>query len=162
MWEKDLCRKDFLSPWLVIFCNQFGKEIKRVFYLIHTFTLQFCCSSPTIKTHIISLQSVINNMYTSHLDRYEGKKKRFQCENMHSVIIVVCQGKQSFFRFVSLLKNFFHLSEEKENIVVTVNNLTREKSLEACLTVVYWLMTQQILAIYIQEIFRKQNLNEDS
>ena len=31
---------------------------------------------PTIKTHIISLQSVINNMYTSHVDRYEGKKKR--------------------------------------------------------------------------------------
>ena len=60
---------------LSFFCNQFGKEIKRVFYLIHTFTLQFCCSSPTIKTHIISLQSVINNMYTSHLDRYEGKKK---------------------------------------------------------------------------------------
>ena len=101
---------------LSFFCNQFGKEIKRVFYLIHTFTLQFCCSSPTIKTHIISLQSVINNMYTSHLDRYEGKKKRFQCENMHSVIIVVCQGKQSFFRFVSLLKNFFYLLEEKKNI----------------------------------------------
>ena len=39
---------------------------KEVFYLIHTFTLQFCCSSPTIKTHIISLQSVINNMYTSY------------------------------------------------------------------------------------------------
>ena len=60
---------------LSFFCNQFGKEIKRIFYLIHTFTLQFCCSSPTIKTHIISLQSVINNKYTSHVDRYEGKKK---------------------------------------------------------------------------------------
>ena len=105
----------FFYPWLVIFCNQFGKEINRVFYLIHAFTLQFCCSSPTIKTHIISLQSVINNVYIFHMDRFEGKKKRrFQCENMHSVIIVVCHGKQSFFRFVSLLKLF--LSQNKKNI----------------------------------------------
>ena len=81
VWEKKVCKNIFFHPWLVIFCNQFGKEIKRVFYLIRTFTLQFCCSSPSIKTHIISLQSVINNVYIFHMNRFEGKKKEISMWN---------------------------------------------------------------------------------
>ena len=114
--RKGFMQKGFSTFMTCHFLQSIWQRDKESFLFNTYIYLTILLFFPTIKTHIISLQSVINNMYTSHVDRYEGKKKRFQCENMHSVIIVVCQGKQSFFRFVSLLKNFFYLSEEKKNI----------------------------------------------
>ena len=80
----------------------------KTFLLICTFNIQFCCSSSTIKNHKISLHSVIT-IYT--LCTECTNKKVWMWKYAYSIIIVVCQGKQSFFRFVSL---YFSISRERK------------------------------------------------